>query len=69
MAHGTIKGQALAVHGTTVAAQTLAVQGTTMDRTSVCPGAIIGVIIMVQILARLVKAAAGAGNIKGVYPR
>ena len=69
VAHGTIKGQALAVHGTTVAAQTLAVHGTTMDRTLVCPGAIIGVITMVLISARLVKAAAGAGNIKEVYPK
>jgi len=54
--HGTIAGQALAAHGIT------------MDRTSVCPGVttwvIIGVIIMVQVSARLVKAAAGAGKLK-----
>lgn len=67
--HGITMDLASVAHGTTVAAQTLAVHGTTMDRTSVCPGAIIGVITMVLISARLVKAAAGAGNIKEVYPK
>ena len=62
VAHGTIEDPALAVHGTTVADPALADHGITMDRASVCHG----VITMVLISARLVKATAGAGNIKEV---
>lgn len=63
--HGaTTMVQVSAAHGTIADLdQALAAHGITMDRTSVCPWVITGVIIMVQVSARLVMAAAGAGKI------
>ena len=59
--------QILAVHGT-IADQALAAHGITMDQTLVCPGVIVrvitGAIKMVQVSVRLVRAAAGAGEVK-----